>query len=357
MGIDRSVRSRHHGQQSSRSWVRWLLLPVLVGLVALQPSGTRADSTWQTMTNSLTTARQYLGGANAPCPGSSSTTCVYAIGGYNGSYLNSVEYYDPSTGASGSWQTITSLTTTRDAPGAASAPCPGSSSTTCLYAIGGFDGSYLNSVEYYDPSTGTSGSWHTITSLTTARDAFGAASAPCPGSSSTCLYAIGGYNGSDLNSVEYYDLSTGTSGSWTTMTNSLTMVRHGLAAASAPCPGSSSTCLYAIGGANGGSDLSSVEYDDPSAGATMALLTHEHLQRSGGRLTISWCLADRAGVIGFEVDGGGHRLTWHRIPVHASARYRVVLHTHVTGAVSIQVVHSNGSRSSLPVRSRRHGRS
>jgi hypothetical protein len=189
MEIDRSLSNRHHDQRPSRSWVRWLLVPLLLGLAALQPSGTSAASTWQTITNSLTTARYGLAAASGPCPGSSSTTCLHAIAGYN--------------------------------------------------------------------------------------------------------------NGS----------------------------------------------------------LSSVEYDDPSTGATMALLTGAHLQRSGGRLTISWRLADRTGAIGFEVDGGGHRLTSHRIPVHASARYRVVLHTHVTGAVTIQVVHSNGSRSSLPVRSRRHGRS
>jgi hypothetical protein len=480
------ARGRHAARRWP-GWVRFALLPLLATLVALQPTVSRADAgwqadapslptsriepgdasapcpapstvtclyaidgeyentilsdveyydtstgtggSWQSLTNSPTTARYWLGAVSGPCPGSGTTTCLYAIGGYDGAQddsaiLSTVEYYDPSTGVSGPWHTLgyslaaarftlaatrapcpgpgtttclyavggngvssrlssveyydtstspgttgtwstlpAALATARGNVGAASGPCPGSTATTCLYAIGGYDGTNeLSSVEYYDLTAGTGGTWQTMTnSMADTREDFGAVSAPCPSSTTTCIYAIGGYHDyEDLSSVEYYDPSSGTGGHWNTMIDSLTTSRSHVGAAKAPCPGSlTTTCLYAIGGdtfsvdSNGygsGSDLSTVEYYDLSASPTLAVLADAHVQRLGGRLRVAWRLSKPAGVVGFSIDVGGRRVTPRRIPIHASARYRVTLYTPAVGQVTIQVLHPDGSRSAVPVR-------
>jgi N-acetylneuraminic acid mutarotase len=64
-----------------------------------------------------------------------------------------------------------------------------------IYAIGGADSSFLNTVEVYNPA---SNSWSTAAPMPTAR--YDLAAADING----LVYAIGGYNNSSLNAVEQY---------------------------------------------------------------------------------------------------------------------------------------------------------
>ena len=69
-----------------------------------------------------------------------------------------------------------------------------------LYAVGGFDGGRLSSVERYDPATSA---WEAVAPMATARLAH--AMAVVDGK----LYAMGGNNNGFLNSVDRYDLAVG----------------------------------------------------------------------------------------------------------------------------------------------------
>ena len=65
-----------------------------------------------------------------------------------------------------------------------------------IYAIGGFNGSFLNTVEVYDPSANT---WSTAPSMPTAREFLAATD------NNGLIYAIGGSVGEDyFNTVEQY---------------------------------------------------------------------------------------------------------------------------------------------------------
>ena len=194
--------------------------------------------------------------SNVP-PTPSTLDCMYLIGGGDTSEnpLASVQYYDPSSG--GPWQTLeSSLNQARSQLAAVTAPCPASSppvpsTHVCIYAVGGeaTSTSQLGSVEYYDPSSGVDGSWETLGTLLHVPQAFiGGAAAPCPSvsppisSTDTCVYAIGGeaqtfLGFAILNSVEYYDPNTGTSGSWQVLGSTLPGVGQvELAASTAPAP-------------------------------------------------------------------------------------------------------------------------
>jgi hypothetical protein len=164
-------------------------------------------------------------------------TCVYAIGGFNGIFaLNTVEAYIP---AANVWATLPSLPTARADLAGATVPCPDASiggmyatapyageqwgslrspgywQETCVYAIGGNNGSEQSTVEAYIPAAN---GWATLPSLPTARDSLAGATAPCPGAlHHTCVYAIGGSSGGAfgflnggafgfLNTVEAFDV-------------------------------------------------------------------------------------------------------------------------------------------------------
>jgi len=157
---------------------------------------------------------------------------IYAIGGYDGSYLRTVEEYDPSTD---SWRTVAQMPTARYYLAAASVDGK-------IYAVGGV-GSYLRTVEEYNPKTDK---WRTVTQMPTER--YGLAAASEDGK----IYAIGGYDGSYLRTVEEYNPSTD---SWRTVAQMPT-ARYDLAAASVDGK------IYAFGGA--GSLLRTVEEYDPS---------------------------------------------------------------------------------------------
>jgi len=211
-----------------------------------------ATNTWATLP-SMSTARYHLAAASAPCPRALDRTCVYAIGGDNSADLDTVEAYSPATN---SWATVASMSTARSGLAAATAPCPGARHRTCVYAIGGINGSdILSTVEAYSPATN---SWATVRSMPAARDYLAAATAPCTGAwHGTCVYAIGGTNGSTgLSTVEEYSPATN---SWATLP-SMPTARYGLAAAAAPCTAARHrTCVYAIDGVSGGTVLSTVE--------------------------------------------------------------------------------------------------
>jgi hypothetical protein len=70
-----------------------------------------------------------------------------------------------------------------------------------VYALGGYNGTYLATFERYNVSSNT---WATLTSMPTAREELAVVAAPCPGSSTTCVYGIGGYNGGNLGTNEAY---------------------------------------------------------------------------------------------------------------------------------------------------------
>ena len=159
---------------------------------------------------------------------------IYAIGGHDGSYLRTVEEYNPSTD---SWRTVAPMPTARYELAAASVDGK-------IYAIGGHDGSYLRTVEEYNPSTD---SWRTVAQMPTARYELAAASV------NGKIYAIGGDDGNRLRTVEEYNPSTD---SWRTVAQMPT-AREDLAAASVDGK------IYAIGGWDG-SHLRTVEEYNPS---------------------------------------------------------------------------------------------
>ena len=82
---------------------------------------------------------------------------LYAVGGYGGGHLSSVERYDPATNA---WEAMAPMTETRS-----------THATTVLdgklYAVGGHDGDgFLSSVERYDLALNA---WETVAPMGTAR--------------------------------------------------------------------------------------------------------------------------------------------------------------------------------------------
>jgi kelch-like protein 19 len=112
--------------------------------------------------------------------------------------------------------------------------------------LGGYDGSELNTAESYNLKTN---SWTTLPNMPTARSSGGAAAAPCPGGTiaSGCIYAVDGYNNGIVNVVEVYNTWNN---SWLTETPD-PVSRDLLAVVAARAPfGGSGTRIYAIDGSN-----------------------------------------------------------------------------------------------------------
>jgi len=286
---------------------------------------TPSSNSWSIVA-SLNTARYNFGATSGPCQGNASATCLYAVGGYSSAgNLSSVEMYSP---GSNSWNYVASLTTAPYSFAATSGPCQGNTSATCLYAVGGYNAGYLSSVEMYTPSNN---SWSTVASLHTARNSLGATSGPCQGNiSTTCLYAIGGFDsGTVLSSVEMY---TPSSNSWSAVP-SLNTARNNLGATSGPCEtDTSTTCLYAIGGQDSARNaLSSVEMYAPansSSNPTAAWVSPFVVRRHGETVHFQWQAPGAAStgsrLLGFNLFAGGHRLNPHLIRVHGQG-----IHSHV----------------------------
>ncbi|XP_006814437.2 kelch-like protein 3 [Saccoglossus kowalevskii] len=88
---------------------------------------------------------------------------IYAIGGFNGSWINTVERYNPYTNQ---WIYVKSMKTKRSSASATVL-------NGCIYIIGGFDGfQCTNTVEKYDPATDR---WSKICPMQSRRYGVGAA--------------------------------------------------------------------------------------------------------------------------------------------------------------------------------------
>jgi len=136
---------------------------------------------------SLKNRRDELGAAVGP------DLNIYAIGGYGGpdmSCLKSAERFNLETN---SWEVIAEMSTPKRSLSCVTLP-------DGIYSIGGYDGSkYLRSLEKYDIRTGK---WVSLAPMKHARCTFSAvASADCQ-----FIYAIGGFNGSAVCSVERYSI-------------------------------------------------------------------------------------------------------------------------------------------------------
>jgi len=160
---------------------------------------------WTQNSNSLNTARMALNSVVY-------NGYIYALCGFNGSALSSVEYAPlNSNGSTGTWATTGSLTTARKAPAAVV-------NNGFIYVMGGSntsESSYFNTIEYASINANGTLSWSGATSsLTANRGFYGAASY------NGYIYAVGGYNGSNLNTVEYAPLKqSGGLGNWNSTTS------------------------------------------------------------------------------------------------------------------------------------------
>jgi hypothetical protein len=164
--------------------------------------------------------------AAAPCP-RSQDYCVYALGGYNGAGLATIEAYDPLgnrwTSSDGAERcdnstAVACLPAPVELGGSSEGPCP-SSPDECIYVTGGSNGTRPASTnEAYDAALntwvssdagGACANAAAIACLPTARYGAGEASAPCPGEVSICLYVVGGAtttSGAPVGTVEAYQL-------------------------------------------------------------------------------------------------------------------------------------------------------
>ncbi|MEK7764918.1 MAG: kelch repeat-containing protein, partial [bacterium] len=217
--------------------------PVVTGATAMTPSALVQPSVSQTLGGTLFT---WSGGpltwatmASMPTPRENLSAGVvgdklYALGGWNGGFLSTVEAYDPTTNT---WSARAAMTVARYDLAAGVVG-------DRLYAVGGYNGSYLSSVEAYDPMTNT---WSAKAVMPTPRERLAA------GVLGGRLYAVGGNNGAPLSTMEAYDSITNT---WSVQA-AMTTARYW------PAVGVLGGQLYAVGGGNGAA-LSTVEAYDPA---------------------------------------------------------------------------------------------
>ncbi|MFD9729002.1 Kelch repeat-containing protein [Streptomyces sp. NPDC059072] len=229
--------------------------------VATVESYNPVTNAWSTV-STLPTPRGSLAAAAAPCPPGQTGTCVYAVGGVDGTgtALGQVNSYNPVTNA---WSQPTPLPTPRFGLAAAAATCPSGQTGICVYAMGGVDSSAAvqSSVRSYNPATNA---WTPVEPLPTGRYLLAASSAPCPpGQSGTCVYTVGGRGGPGFNPLGTVESYNSVSNAWTTLP-ALPTPRSHLAAAVMQCPpGQGAMCVYATGGSAGTGLLSAVDALDP----------------------------------------------------------------------------------------------
>ncbi len=192
----------------------------------------RSGGLWESRA-SMATPRFALGAAAA-------NNRIYAIGGFNGSYLNTNEEYDPATD---SWTNVTAMPTSRGYLTVSTAIW---SSSEFIYAIGGNTGSYSNLNERFDPLFN---SWSLMSPMPIARDNTAAAVA------GNLIYVVGGRNGSPMPLNQVYDPDAD---SWTGLPSMLTS-RQSPAAATGSISGTE--YIFVFGGYSG-SQLSSAERFD-----------------------------------------------------------------------------------------------
>ncbi len=240
---------------------------------------------------------------------------LYVTGGYNGSYLNDVQYAPINAdGTTGAWTATTSFTTPR--VDHTSVAYKG-----YLYVIGGYGGSALNNVQYAPINAdGSVGTWSATTGFSTAR--YYHTSVACNG----YLYVIGGYGGSALSDVQYAPINAdGTIGAWSATTSFTTArYRHTSVAYNG--------YLYVIGG-NGGSYLSSVQYAPLNANGAVGAWTTTTSLPAGRQGHASVATNGHLYVIGGEngtylsdvqiapINSNGSAGAWSATTSFATARY------------------------------------
>ncbi len=198
--------------------------------------GTVESCAWQIIADMLTARTRLAAGTVGGK--------IYAFGGNNGALLATVEEFDPGD-AIEPWKPKASMPEKQD--GLAVGVIGGK-----IYLVGG-SASYLAANEAYDA---TGDVWTGRAPMPTARAGPGVGA---PGNGK--LYAIGGFNGTYLDTVEEYDRATSPPlGTWT-------------AKAPMPTPRAYLTVvsvngkLYAIGGSSGTTFYASVEEYDPATDA------------------------------------------------------------------------------------------
>lgn len=210
------------------------------GFSPINNGGNGMLSSWGTAANTFSNARSYFGSA-------AYNGYLYVMGGYDSSGLYSdVQYAKISSdGSSSSWNTTSSLPTTRDFFSAIAY-------NGYMYVVGGTGPSgTLSDVQYAKINTdGTLGSWSTTSSLVTAVVGYGEVV------HNGFIYILGGGNGagSYYATVQYAQINAdGSLGSWQT-TTSFTNGRNYLGAIAY------NGRVYILGGWNGSTDYNDVQY-------------------------------------------------------------------------------------------------
>jgi hypothetical protein len=179
---------------------------------------------------------------------------VLVAGGYNPGYLGSAELYNPLTGA---WSVTGGMRETRRSHTATELSI-GPNAGEVLVA-GGYNGTYLNSAELYDPPTAT---WATTGSMSQARESHTATLLTTGPNAGEVLVAGGTTAGTGaLSSAELYNPATGT---WST-TGNMNEARS-LHTATLLTTGPNAGKVLITGGVIGSVALSSAELYDPVAG-------------------------------------------------------------------------------------------
>lgn len=191
---------------------------------------------------------QYGATITAPCRHATQRRCVYVIGGRTaGGDVAAVDMYDPATNH---WTPVSSLPAPRESAAAAAAPCRDDLKNRCLYVTAGGAGSrLLPSTLMYDPSTD---GWQQAAGPNPPHglDPIGS-SGPCVAAlSRTCLYIVGGIDGSGTptSRTSMYDPAQNR---WVELPP-YPALAGGTAGAFAPCSmDTRRRCLYVEGGAGG----------------------------------------------------------------------------------------------------------
>jgi hypothetical protein len=214
-----------------------------------------ATGVFTTITGTLTTARAYHTAVLQP------DGQVMIAGGYNGSYLNTVEIFNPK---------LLTFTTIAATIGDVRAHHTATLMSTLKVLItGGYNndnnGDYLSTAVIYDPSTlaiqNTNGLMITARSEHTA----------CATSDGKVLI-VGGTNGSPLASAETFDPSTG---NFTATASAMTVARD------APTATPMFTGKVLIAGGGNGNPLASAEIYDPSSRTFTATSSPMNSARQG----------------------------------------------------------------------------
>ncbi|MFJ8644818.1 hypothetical protein ACIRNI_01610 [Streptomyces sp. NPDC093546] len=161
----------------------------------------------------------------------------------------------PAHADAGDWAPVPDMKLARTGHGTTTAPCPDAVGALgdgqCVYVVGGHPLEAALSLHAYSPEKRT---WAKLPSMTVGRSGLAAATAPCPANvkalRGTCVYAVGGTNGGgSLTAVEAYSPATNT---WAAVP-AMRSARAFLGAATAPCPPGETSlrglCVYAVGGA------------------------------------------------------------------------------------------------------------